>query len=222
MVYERLIEAYNEAIYDTDRERAMQVVQEALDGGATPQTVIFDLVVPAMDRMIRSISEEFDANLAQHFMTAQIAGEVTEAMLQRIAVPPVPVGRIVIGTAAGDVHSLGKRIVIGCLKALMIEAVDLGVNVPAERFVDEAVANDAPVIGVSAMMVHTATGPDGPAGVRRLLRERSLEGRIKLIVGGAPFRFDAQLHRTVGADAVAEDGITAGQEIIGLLREVVP
>lgn len=218
-MFETLIKDYNEAIYDTDRDQAMAVVQSALDRGATPEAVIFELVVPAMDQMIKSISENFDANLAQHFMTAQIANEVTDAMLSRIERPPEPVGHIVIGTAAGDIHSLGKRIVIGCLKALMIEAIDLGVNVPAEHFVDEAVARSAPVIGISAMMVHTATGPDGPRAVRRLLEERNLTDRIKVIVGGAPFRFDPGLCSAVSADAVADDGIAAGNLIGQFIKE---
>jgi len=215
-----LIEAYNEAIYDTDRERALVVVADALQAGATPEGVIFDLVVPAMDRMIKAISEDFDANLAQHFMTAQIAGEVTDAMLAKIESPPVPIGRIVIGTAEGDIHSLGKRIVIGCLKALLIEAVDLGVNVSPATFVEEAVACGASVIGMSAMMVHTATGAQGPLAVRAILEERGLAEKIKLIVGGAPFRFDPDLYRTVGADAVADDGIAAGRIIEEMIREV--
>lgn len=217
---DRLIDSYTEAIYDTDRERAMAVVDEALAAGATPEMVIFELVLPSMNRMIRSISEDFDANLAQHFMTAQIGSEVTERMLARIDTPPQPAGRIVIGTAEGDIHSLGKRIVIGCLKTLMIEATDLGVNVAPEAFVDTAVAQGASVIGVSAMMVHTATGAGGPSAVRRILAERRLEDRIKLIVGGAPFRFDPHLYRTVGADAYADDGVAAGDAIRRLLREV--
>jgi len=219
-MHKRLIEDYNKAIYDTDREKALQVVQEALETGATPEQVIFDLVVPAMNQMIKSISKDFDANLAQHFMTAQIASEVTEAMLGQFEFPPKPLGHIIIGTAQGDIHSLGKRIVIGCLKALMIEATDLGVNVAPEKFVDEAVIQNASVIGMSTMMVHTATGKNGPMAVRRLLKERGLEHRIKLIVGGAPFRFDPELYRKIGADAVADDGIAAGRIIKGLLGEV--
>ena len=221
-MHAKLIEDYNESIYDTDRERALQVVQEALETGATPEEIIFELVVPAMNWMIKSISEDFDANLAQHFMTAQIANEVTEAMLARFASPPIPVGHIVVGTAEGDIHSLGKRILIGCLKALMIEAIDLGTNVSPERFVDEVVARNAPLIGISAMMVHTATGTNGPIAVRKLLKERGLESKIKLIVGGAPFRFDPTLYRVIGADAVADDGIAAGKIIKRLMDEAQP
>lgn len=212
------IRAYNEAVFDTDREAAMRVVERAILAGATPQQVVFDLVVPAMDQMVKAISEDFDANLAQHFMTAQIGAEVTDAMLARFDTPPQPLGRIVIGTARGDMHSLGKRIVIGCLKVQMIEAVDLGVNVAPERFVDAAVAHGASVIGISAMMTHTARGPDGCLGVRRVLRQRGLDSTIKLVVGGAPYRFDADLHRQVEADGWAEDGITGARLIADLVK----
>jgi methanogenic corrinoid protein MtbC1 len=212
------IKAYNEAVFDTDREGAMRVVQAAIDSGASPEQVVFELVVPAMDQMVKSISGDFDANLAQHFMTAQIGSEVTEAMLARFETPLPPLGRVVIGTARGDMHSLGKRIVIGCLKVQMVEAIDLGVNVPPERFVDAAVQHGAGVIGISAMMTHTARGPEGCLGVRRVLRERGLESTVKVVVGGAPYRFDPELHHHVEADGWAEDGIMGARLIADLVK----
>jgi methanogenic corrinoid protein MtbC1 len=112
-------------------------------------------------------------------------------------------------------------VVIGCLKAHLIDVVDLGLNVAPDRFVDEAVARDAQVIAISSMMVHTARGEHGARGVRRLLRERGLEARIKIAVGGAPYRFDHDLHRVVEADAWAENGLLAAQVIQRLIREVV-
>ena len=108
-MFETFIEDYNAAIYDTDRVMAMQIVEDAIAAGATPKMIIFELVIPAMNSMIKSISEDFDANLAQHFMTAQIASEVTEAMIKKLDTPPVPEGHIIIGAAAGDMHSMGKR-----------------------------------------------------------------------------------------------------------------
>jgi len=103
-----------------------------------------------------------------------------------------------------------------------VEVVDLGVNVPAERFVDEARGRDAQVIAISAMMVHTANGPYGSLKVRQLLHEQGLEDRIRIAVGGAPYRFDGELYRAVGADAYATDGVTAGKVIIDLIHQVRP
>jgi methanogenic corrinoid protein MtbC1 len=215
---ETIIKAYNEAVYETDKAAAFAVVDAALAQGVSAEDVVFKVVIPAVEEMMSAITKDPDANLAQHFMTAQIASEVTERMLTKFAYPPEIVGRVVIGTAAGDLHSLGKRIVMGCLKALMVEVVDLGVNVPAEKFVEEALARDAQVIAISAMMVHTATGEHGARQVRRILQERGLEDRFKIVVGGAPYRFDNELYKIVGADGWASDGVAAGKVIVDLIQ----
>jgi trimethylamine corrinoid protein len=215
-----VIKAYNEAVFETDKEAAFRAVDDALARGLTPEDIVFKVVIPAVEEMMARIAGDPDANLAQHFMTAQIASEVTEKMLEKFQHSPEIVGKVIIGTAHGDLHSLGKRIVMGCLKALMVDVVDLGVNVPAERFVAEACSRDAQVIAISAMMVHTANGPQGSLKVRQLLREQGLEDQIRIAVGGAPYRFDGELYRAVGADAYAIDGVTAGRVIIDLIHQV--
>ncbi len=216
----QIIKAYNEAVFETDKEGAFEVVDAALAEGVTAEEIVFKVVIPAVEEMMSNITKDPDANLAQHFMTAQIAAEVTEKMLQRFENPPETVGRVVIGTAHGDLHSLGKRIVMGCLKALMVDVIDLGVNVPPEKFVAAAVAENAQVIAVSAMMVHTAMGPNGAMKVRELLKAQGLEDQIRLVVGGAPYRFDNALYKTVGADAWAPDGVNAGRVIVELIKEL--
>ncbi len=215
-----IIKNYNEAVMDTDRTRALQVVADAIEAGVSPEDIVFKVVIPGMDMMVKALSEGFDTNLAQHFMTSQIAADVTEKMLVLFNKPPEIVGTVVIGTAAGDLHTLGKRIVMGCLKAQMIDVIDLGVNVPAEKFVDEAVARGAQVIGISAMMVHTARGEKGALKVRKILKERGLERKIKLVVGGAPFRYDPELYKVVQADAWAENGVSALKVIMDCIAEV--
>ncbi len=217
---DRIVKAYNEAVFETDKEAAFDVVYAALADGMRAEDIVFKVVIPAIEEMMSNITKDPDANLAQHFMTAQIAAAVTEKMLEKFEHPPEIIGRVVIGTAQGDLHSLGKRIVMGCLKALMVEVTDLGVNVAAEKFVEEALACDAQIIAVSAMMVHTASGEMGARKVRQILHERGLEQRIKLVVGGAPYRFDNELYKTVGADGWAADGINAGRVIVNLIKEV--
>jgi len=219
-MFDQIVKAYNEAIYDTDRDEALRVVQDAVKQGISAEDIVFKVVTPAIDLMMKSIAENLDANLAQHFLTAQIASEVTEQMLPLFKQAPESKGLIVIGTAFGDMHSLGRRIVSGCLKAMMIDVIDLGVNVTAEHFVEQAIAHQAQVIGISAMMVHTARGEDGCLKVRQILKDKKLENKIKIIVGGAPYRFDDQLYKVVGADAWAADGISSGHVIADLIKEV--
>jgi len=219
-MFETYIEEYNEAVFEIDKDAALEVVERALQEGVTPEQVVFNIIIPSIEGMMAEIVVNADSNLAQHFMTAQIAAEVTEKMLAKFETPPEVVGRVIIGTAYGDLHSLGKRIVMGCLKSMMVDVVDLGVNVNAEDFVDAAVEHDAQVIAISSMMVHTATGEEGSLRVRALLDERKLSNKIKLVVGGAPYRFDHQLYTQVGADSWAADGVTAAKIIRELIREV--
>lgn len=217
-----VLTSYYSAIIDTDRVRALAVVHAALARGVSPEQIVFDVVVPAIELNMKAISDTGDVNLAQHFMGSQIGATVVEEMIPLFSRKPETVGRVVLGTSAGDFHGLGKRIVAGCLKARMVDVLDLGLNVPAERFVDEAIAGGAQVIGISSMMVHTARGPNGALGVRRILRERKLEAKLKLIVGGAAYRWDHHLYKTVEADAWAENGVLAADAVCTLLREVSP
>lgn len=211
---------YREALVDTDRGRALQVVRAAVGQGVSPETVLFEIVIPSLDWMLKLADTTGGASLAQYLMASQIGAEVTEEMVARFSAPPEIVGCVVLGTAAGDFHGLGKRIVRGCLQAMMIEVVDLGLNVSAERFVEEALRHGAQVIGIAAMMVHTARGDEGCRKVRSILREQQLETQIKIIVGGAPYRYDPELYQIVEADVWAENGIIAGQIITDLIKGV--
>jgi len=211
--------AYNQAIFDTDKIAALKVVQDALAEGISPEDIVFKVIVPSIEYMSTSISQDFGASLAQHFMTAQIAAQVTEEMLSKFKSPPAIIGKMVIGTSHGDFHGLGKKIVIGCMKAQMIEAIDLGLNVSPEKFVDEAIVHNAQIIGISSMMLHTARGDNGCVKVRQILKERGLEDKIKIIVGGAPYRYDHELYKIVRADAWAENGIDAGTIVTKLIME---
>lgn len=217
---EDVVNKYNAAVTDTNRIEALQVVREAIEDGVTPEDIIFKVVVPNIEMMVKSFSESFDTNLAQHFIASQIASEITEEMIPRFKSGTKNIGKIVIGNAYGDFHGLGKKIVMGCLKAQMIEPVDLGLNVAAEQFVRQAIDQDAQVIGISSMMVHTARGTNGCLKVREILKKEKLEDKIKVIVGGAPYRFNPELYKIVKADSWAHDGIIAAKLITQLIQEV--
>ncbi|WP_026842234.1 cobalamin B12-binding domain-containing protein [Citrifermentans bremense] len=212
--------AYLKALFDTDKATALRIVQEALDNHMTPESVIFDVVVPGMEQMIGGMISDNQITLSQHFLASQIAEEVTDRLLPLFSSAPAIQGTVVIGTSFGDFHGLGKKIVTGCLRARMFQIIDLGINVAPERFIEAALETGAEVIGISSMMVHTATGDRGPKKVRQLLREQGLEQKIRLIVGGAPYRFHENLYREVGANAWADTAASAPAVVAALVKEV--
>jgi methanogenic corrinoid protein MtbC1 len=165
----RILTAFNEAIYDTDRVRALEVIHRALADGVTPEEVIIEVIIPGIELMMTSGEDGFEANLAQHFMAAQIAAEVTDELVPRFRRRPEITGRVVIGTAWGDFHGLGKRIVIGCLKVHLIEVIDLGLNV-YNRGLTCGVINDIPLIDWRPEQVR--------AEVKRLLADGMPGGRF--------------------------------------------
>jgi methanogenic corrinoid protein MtbC1 len=209
---------YNEAIFDTNKGRVDAVIELALSNGLSAEEVVFNIIVPSLDSMMVKLAEKGEVNLAQHFFASQIASDLTEKLMGEFTTTSEIQTSIVIGTSPGDFHGLGKRIVSGCLKAHRMNVIDLGLNVAPEKFVDQAVFHKANVIAISSMMYHTATGENGCLKVREILKERNLESRIKIIVGGAPYRFDPKLFQTVQADSWGENGNMPGIIVSELLK----
>jgi 5-methyltetrahydrofolate--homocysteine methyltransferase len=114
------------------------------------------------------------------------------------------IGKVVIGSVQGDLHDIGKNLVGILLKGAGFEVIDLGADVSPERFVDTAVAEDAPVIGMSALLTTTMSVMKK---VVDQVHERKLEDKIKVIVGGAPV--SAEFAREIGADAYGFDAANA-------------
>jgi 5-methyltetrahydrofolate--homocysteine methyltransferase len=121
-------------------------------------------------------------------------------------------GKVVLGSAKGDLHDIGKNLVGIMLQGAGFEVVDLGIDVPPERFVDAAIAEGAAVIGVSALL--TTTMPS-MKGVVELMQERGLYGKVKVIVGGAPL--SEEYARSIGAHGYAYDAANAVEKVIALL-----
>ena len=123
------------------------------------------------------------------------------------------IGKILIGTVQGDMHDVGKNIVVLMLEASGFEVVDLGVNVPTEQFIAKAKELKADVLGMSALL--TTTMPK-IGEVIEALKEAGLNGKIKTIIGGAPI--NQTFANEVGADAYGHDAIDAADKIKDLLK----
>lgn len=201
-----------QSIIEADREAAEQIATEALAAGISPS----DIMQRGFVAGISEVGELFESGelfLPELMMSAQAmegAMAITNAALGEGGAAKK--GTIVIGTVAGDVHDIGKAIVIAYLKANSYEVVDLGRDCSIETFLAKAEEHSADVIGMSALL--TTTMEEQKKLIARLVDSGARE-RYKVVVGGAPAtqRWADQ----IGADAYAEDASDGVKKIDALL-----
>ncbi|MBI9104988.1 MAG: hypothetical protein JEY99_21410 [Spirochaetales bacterium] len=113
----KVFDDYYEAVYDTDRNRALKRVDLALIEGILPEDIVFKVVIPSIQKLITDLVDGHRANLSQHYICSQVSGEVVELLLPLFKSGGERKGTIILGTSRGDFHGLGKKIVGGCLSA---------------------------------------------------------------------------------------------------------
>jgi 5-methyltetrahydrofolate--homocysteine methyltransferase len=205
------LEALTAAIVAGDRTTAVRVTGEAIDQGLGPQTIL-----DAMTGAMATTGARFSANeiyVPEMLISARAMKEamaLLEPVLVKAAIKPEATA--VIGTIKGDLHDIGKNLVAMMLRGANIEVIDLGVDVPAERFVDAVRQHGAAVVGVSALLTTTMVGMKD---VVTAVRAAGLEN-VKVVVGGAPVT--AEFAAQIGADGCASDAAAAVELVKGLLH----
>ncbi|HEX7605341.1 MAG TPA: corrinoid protein [Usitatibacter sp.] len=202
-----------ESLQRGEDDRVGNLVREAIEQQVPALDILNDGLLAGMS----VIGEQFrlreiflpDVLLAARAMYAGL--DLLKPLLARDGVPRA--GRVVIGSVHGDLHDIGKNLVGIMLEGAGFEVVDLGHDVPAERFVDAAEAHGASVIGLSALL--TTTMPV-MKDVVELVRARGLRGRLSVIVGGAPVS-DAWA-REIGADGYGYDAANAVERVRALMK----
>jgi 5-methyltetrahydrofolate--homocysteine methyltransferase len=180
-----------------DRASAARLTSEALAASVPPQEIL-DAMTAAMSVIGRRF-QDGDIYVPEMLIAARAMKEAT-TILEPVLVDAGirPEHTAVIGTVEGDLHDIGKNLVGMMLKGAAIAVVDLGVNVPAARFVEAAREHDARLIGLSALL--TTTMPNMRAVVEAI-KAAGVDARV--MIGGAPTtpEFAAQ----IGADGFAPD-----------------
>jgi 5-methyltetrahydrofolate--homocysteine methyltransferase len=199
----------NAAVVDGDRTAAASLVQEALDEGIEPKTIL-DAMASAMDEVggLFQCGEMFVPEMLNSARAMKAGTALLEPVLLAAGVEPEH--RAIVGTVSGDVHDIGKNLVAMMWKSGGLDVIDLGVNVPHQRFVEAAIEHDAEIIGVSALL--TTTMPN-MRGVVEAVRAANLP--VKVVVGGAPVT--AEFAAQIGADGYAPDAGAAVDLARGLL-----
>jgi 5-methyltetrahydrofolate--homocysteine methyltransferase len=196
----------------SDVETVKETTRKALASGVKPLEI-----VDVLSSALNEVGKKYDSGeyfLSELMMAGILASEVANIIKPHLTSSERKApGKIVIGTVKGDLHDIGKNIVIMMMSAAGFDVVDLGVDVPAERFVETAKRERANILGMSALLSSTM---DEMKNVIQLLEKESVRSLVKVIVGGRPVTGDFATQ--IGADGYAEDAVEAVNVAKNLLK----
>lgn len=208
-----IIEDVYNAVIDGKVDNAAAGVEQGLNAGIGVDDLLKKGLLSAMD-LVGERFGEGDIFIPQVIWSAKamqagmdlLRPHFTEDQQEKSA-------RIIIGTAQGDIHDIGKNLVGMMLEGAGFEVVDLGVDIKPEQFIEKAVEEKADIIGISALLTTTMMSM---AEVVSLKNEKALSS-LKVIIGGAPL--SKEFCKEIGADAYgvdAMDAVVKVKELMGL------
>lgn len=199
-----ILQELSENLQRGNGDRVAELTQEAIDERLEPKRILDDGLIAGM-AVIGERFKKHEIFLPEVLLAARAmyAGmDLLKPLLIKEGIPTI--GKVVIGTVQGDLHDIGKNLVAIMLKGAGFEVIDLGNDVPPERFIEVAEEEAAEVIGMSALL--TTTMPVMKK-VIDLAKECGIYGKTRIIVGGAPL--SSAYARQIGADAYCYDGLNA-------------
>ena len=212
----KLAHKLKEALLSFNSEKLIAEVNNALKEGSSP-TEVFEALAEAL----REIGKRFENGelFLVHLITAgdmasRAISEILEPLLKTKRKHRKTLGKIVIGTVAGDIHDIGKNIVATMLFSAGFEIIDLGRDVLTEDFVTKAKETQADIVALSTLLT---TSLDAQREVIMALKNSGLRDKVKVLVGGAPVTPD--WIKEIGADGYGADAMEAVAVAKKLLRK---
>ncbi len=196
----------SDAIRAGDQDGARALAQRALDEGVAPQQVLSECIVP----VLRNVGDQFgrlEIFLPEMVIAADAAKAAIELLgpaLEAGKAGGASVGKVVIGTAAGDVHDIGKSMVASMLEVNGFEVMDLGTDVSVPDFLRTARTNEVDIIAISSLLT---TSLPYMKDVLAVLDELGEKEQFKVMLGGGPVTEDWAIE--VGADGYGKDASEA-------------
>lgn len=185
-------------------KKIAELTKTAVESGLDAKKILDDGLIAGMSVIGAKFKahEVFipDVILAARAMYAGL--DLLKPLLVKEGIPSM--GKVVIGTIQGDLHDIGKNLVAMMLKGAGFDVIDLGNDVPPQKFVEAAEQGKADVIGMSALLTTTM---GRMKNVVDLAKERKLTDRVRIIVGGAPL--SAEFAEDIGADGYGYDAVNA-------------
>jgi 5-methyltetrahydrofolate--homocysteine methyltransferase len=203
-----------DAILNGDMKSAVALTQQAIADKRDPAEIINGTMIPAMSEVGRLYEEE-EYFVPEMLLSARAMKGALELLRPLMASSGMePTGRVIFGTVAGDLHDIGKNLVISMLEGAGFEVIDLGIDVTPQRFIDAIKEEKPHIIGMSALL--TVTMPAIKTTIDAISAAGLRDG-VKIMIGGAPVT--AEYARQVGADGYsvnASAAVTVAKQMIGL------
>ena len=202
------LERIKEAVIKGKRKDVPDMIREALEDGIDPHVIINDYLIEAL----KVVGEKFEAKkiFVPEMMIAARAMQAGLDVIRPILETQengssTNLGTVVIGTVFGDLHDIGKNLVVLMLESSGFEVHDIGENVPPEKFVEKATEFNADVVGLSSLLT---TGDPYVKATLEAFHKSDLKDRVKVICGGAAITEKFAV-KECGADGHALDAVAA-------------
>ncbi len=194
------MEAITNVITNLEEEKVLKLVKEKIEANEDPIAILNALRI-GMSKIGSESGET--VFLTDLIMAGEIFNEAIEFLLPKLQGSATQtMGKVVIGTVKGDIHNIGKDIVINFLKAEGFEVIDLGVDVPPENFVEAIKQHKPSVVGMSGLLTLSI---EPMKETIEAIKGANLREKVKVIIGGE--RTDASVCEYVGADAWTNDAV---------------
>jgi 5-methyltetrahydrofolate--homocysteine methyltransferase len=199
-----LLKEISESLQRGDNVKVADVTRRAIDAGIPATDILDQGLLSGMD-VVGSRFGAHEIFLPEVLLAARAMKAGMDLVKPLLVTGDVRSrGKIVLGTVKGDVHDIGKNLVGIMLEGAGFEVIDLGTGVPPASFVDTAIAEEASIIGLSALLTTTMSGM---RDVIDLIGERGRRDALRVIVGGAPLTQDYA--DEIGADGYSYDAAGA-------------
>ena len=201
------------ALADLKEEEALKIVEEKLNAGEDPFKILEDV-----RRGMEIVGNRFAKNeyfISDLLYAGEILRVVTEKVKPKLAIAKEAklLGKVIIGSVAGDIHDIGKNIVVFMLEVNGFEVHDLGVDVPPEKFVEKIKETGATIVGLSGFL---ALAFDAMKQTIQAIKDAGLRDKVKVMIGGG--QITEEIRKYTGADAYGKDamaGVSLAKKWVG-------
>jgi len=207
-----LLDDLYDAVLSGDADAAVAATNSGLESAIPPLSLLFDAMIPALEE-VGNLFESGEIFLPEMLISARAMQACMNILRPLLAdAASASIGVFVMGTIAGDIHDIGKNLCDVMLEGAGFEVIDLGINVPAEKFVEAIVEHKPDAVGLSAFLTTTMAEL---AVTIDAINTAGVRGNTKIIVGGAPVT--QEYADQIGADGYAPTAVSAVRTVKELL-----